>query len=103
MRQMKAFVRSVAVDNVVKALEAAGVPGVTVSTVHGVGYGYEPEHFTLAPRDVAHAPRIGKVEVVCRAQDTDRLVRAIADAARSGLAGGGVGYCAPVDVEGKVR
>ena len=67
MRQIKAFVRSVAVDNVVKALEAAGVPGVTVSTVHGVGYGYEPEHFTLAPRDVAHAPQIAKVEVVCRA------------------------------------
>jgi len=103
MRQIKAFVRSGAVDQVVRALEAAGVPGVTVSTVHGVGYGYEPEHFTLAPRDVAHAPRIGKVEVVCRAQDTDRLVRAIADAARSGLAGDGIVYVAPVERAVKVR
>jgi len=64
MRLIKAFVGSVAVDQVVRALEAAGVPGVTVSTVHGAGYRYEPEHFNLAPRDVAHAPRIGKVEVV---------------------------------------
>ena len=41
MRQIKALVRSVAVDQVIRALEAAGVPGVTVSTVHGVGYGGE--------------------------------------------------------------
>jgi nitrogen regulatory protein PII len=57
MKQVKAFVRSVAVDKVVKALDATGVPGVTVSRVHRVGHGYEPEHFSLAPRDVAHARR----------------------------------------------
>jgi nitrogen regulatory protein P-II 1 len=103
MRQIKAFVRSIAVDPVIRALETAGVPGVTVSTVHGVGYGYEPEHFTLAPRDVAHAPRIAKVEVVCTARDVDRLVRVIADAARSGLAGDGIVYVAPVERAMKIR
>jgi nitrogen regulatory protein P-II 1 len=103
MRQIKAFVRSYAVDKVVKALEAAGVPGVTVSAVHGVGYGYEPEHFSLAPRDVAHAPQVAKVEVVCTARDADRLVRVILEAARSGLAGDGIVYVAPVERAVKVR
>jgi nitrogen regulatory protein P-II 1 len=103
VKQIKAFVRCVAVDKVVRALQAAGVPGVTVSAVHGVGHGYEPEHFSLAPRDVAHAPQIAKVEVVCRAQDADRLVRAIADAARSGLPGDGIVYVAPVERAVKIR
>lgn len=103
MRQIKAFVRGFVVDKVVKALEAAGVPGVTVSTVHGVGYGYEPEHFSLAPRDVAHAPQIAKIEVVCNAADADRLVGAIANAARSGLAGDGIVYVAPVERAVKIR
>ena len=103
MRQIKAFVRSFVVDKVVKALEAAGVPGVTVSTVHGVGYGYEPEHFSLAPRDVAHAPQIAKIEVVCNVADADRLVRTIANAARSGLAGDGIVYVAPVERAVKIR
>ncbi|MFS8068505.1 MAG: P-II family nitrogen regulator, partial [Byssovorax sp.] len=79
MRQIKAFVRCFVVDKVVKALEAVGVPGVTVSRVQGVGYGYEPEHFSLAPRDVTHAPQVAKVEVVCAAKDANRLVRAIVD------------------------
>lgn len=103
MKQIKAFVRSVVTDKVVKALEAAGVPGVTVSAVQGVGHGYNPEHFSLAPRDVRSAPKIAKVEVVCAAQDADRLVRAITEAARSGLAGDGIVYVAPVEHAVKIR
>ena len=68
-----------------------------------MGYGYEPEHFSLAPRDVAHSPQIAKVEVVCTAQDADRLVRAIANAARSGQAGDGIVYVAPVERAVKIR
>jgi len=103
MRQIKAFVRCIVVDQVVKALEGAGVPGVTVSTCHGAGHGYEPEHFSLAPRDVAHAPQIAKVEVVCAAVDADRLVGAIVSAARSGMAGDGIVYVAPVERAVKIR
>lgn len=103
MRQIKAFVRVSVVDKVLKAVEAAGVPGVTVSEVHGVGYGYEPEHFSLAPRDLAHAPRIAKVEIVCRAEDADRLVSAITREARTGLPGDGIVFVAPVERAVKVR
>jgi nitrogen regulatory protein PII len=43
------------------------------------------------------------VEVVCRSQDADRLVRAIADAARSGLAGDGIIYVVPAERAVKIR
>jgi hypothetical protein len=49
---------------VVRGLEAAGAPGITVLRVHGVGYGYEPEYFSLAPRDITHVPQEVKIEVL---------------------------------------
>jgi nitrogen regulatory protein P-II 1 len=96
MRQIKAFIRSSIVDKVVKSLEAAGAPGVTVSRVHGVGYGYDPEYFSLAPRDIAHAPQMVKVEVVCAAKAEDSLVKAIRDAAATGTPGDGIVFVSPV-------
>jgi nitrogen regulatory protein P-II 1 len=88
---------------VVKALEAAGIPGVTVSRVHGVGHGYDAVHFSLAPRDLKHSPQMAKVEVICTAADADRLVRAIVSAARVGEAGDGIVFVAPVERAVKIR
>jgi nitrogen regulatory protein P-II 1 len=103
VKEIKAFVRSSVIDKVVKGLEAAGAPGITVCRVHGVGYGYEPEHFSLAPRDVAHAPQVVKVEVVCASKDAGRLARMIVEAARTGLPGDGIVFVAPVERAIKIR
>lgn len=103
MKQIKAFIRTAVVEKVVRALEDASAPGITVSRVHGVGYGYEAESFSLAPRDLARTPEVAKVEVVCRAEDEARLVTAIVDAAHTGCAGDGIVFVAPVERAVKVR
>ena len=51
MKLIKAFVRTTRVDEVVRALGAAGAPGIPISRVHGVGYGYEPLPLTFAPSE----------------------------------------------------
>ena len=65
MREIKAYIRVSKVDDVIRALRAAGAPGITVTRVHGVGYGYEPFLFTLAPSELKKTPEVAKIEVVC--------------------------------------
>lgn len=103
MKQIKAFVRCDRIDPVVRALESAGAPGVSVSRVHGVGYGYDPELFGLAPSRVEKAPEIARVEVVCDEEDTRRLADALVGAARTGSRGDGLLFVTPVESVMRIR
>lgn len=103
MKLIKAFVRTSRVDEVVRALEAAGAPGITISRVHGVGYGYEPMLFTLSPSEYSKTLEVSKVEVVCCREDADCLIEALAKAARTGVHGDGVVFVTPVERAVKIR
>jgi nitrogen regulatory protein P-II 1 len=103
MREIKAFIRTSKVDDVIRALTATGAPGITVSRVHGVGYGYEPLLFTLAPRELAKSPEVSKVEVVCQDQTEDDVVAAIRKAAHTGAPGDGIVFVTPVVRAVKIR
>lgn len=103
MKLLKAFVRSSRVDAVVHALEAAGAPGITISRVHGVGYGYEPLLFTLSPSEFKRTLPVSKVEVVCAEAAVDRLIEVLAEAARTGSQGDGIVFVTPVERAVKVR
>jgi nitrogen regulatory protein P-II 1 len=103
MKLLKAFIRTGKVDEVVRALEDAGAPGITVSRVHGVGYGYEPLLFTLAPSEIKKSPEIAKIEVVCGNEDLDRLLEILVAAARTGDPGDGIVFVTPVERAIKIR
>jgi nitrogen regulatory protein P-II 1 len=103
MKLLKGFIRTDRADAVVKALEAAGAPGITLSREHGVGYGYDPLTFTLAPGEIAKAPEVVKVEVVCEENEADRLLDVLVDAARTGCRGDGIVFVAPVERAVKIR
>lgn len=103
MKLLKAFIRTSKVDDVIRALEAAACPGITVSRVHGVGYGYDPMLFTLSPSEYRKTLEVTKVEVVCLDEDADQLLRALTAAARTGSQGDGIVFVTPVDRAIKVR
>jgi nitrogen regulatory protein P-II 1 len=103
MKLLKAFIRTGKVDEVVRALEDAGAPGITVSRIHGVGYGYEPLLFTLAPSEIKKSPEIAKIEVVCGNEDLDRLLEILVAAARTGDPGDGIVFVTPVERAIKIR
>lgn len=103
MKLIKAFVRTTRVDEVVRALEAAGAPGITISRVHGVGYGYEPLLFTFAPSEYHKMLEVSKIEVVCCAPDVECLVEAVVKAAHTGVQGDGIVFVTPVEQAIKVR
>lgn len=103
MKSIKAFIRTSKVDDVVTALESAKAPGITVSRVHGVGYGYDPYLFGLAPCDLARTPEVAKIEVACADEDLVRLVQTISDSARTGSRGDGILFVTPIERAVRIR
>lgn len=103
MKLIKAYVRTRKIDDVVRALERAGAPGITVARAHGVGYGYEANLFTLAPGEVPKAPEVARVEVACRQGRVDDLVAALVEAARTGDPGDGIVFVSPLERVIRIR
>jgi nitrogen regulatory protein P-II 1 len=103
MKELKAFIRIGDIDTVIRALQAAGAPGITISHVHGVGYEYDPERFTFAPGVEGKAPAVAKIEIVCRREDVDRLVRTIVESAGSRRRGDGIVFVTQVERTVKIR
>jgi len=103
MKLLKAFVRTDKLEEIVRALEVAKAPGITVSRVHGVGYGYAPNMFTMSEREMSRAQAIAKVEVVCADPQVDRLVDALVSAAQTGLRGDGIVFVTEVERAIRIR
>ena len=103
MKLLKAFIRTTKVDDVITALRAAGAPGITITQVNGVGYGYEPLLFTLAPSEIDKTPRVAKIEVVCEDHSVERLLGAILETAQTGFSGDGIVFITPVERAIKIR
>lgn len=103
MKLLKAYIRTSLVDRVIRSLEEAAAPGITLSHVHGVGYGYEPMLFTLSPSEYKKTLAVTKLEVVCEDGDAERLVAVIVEAARTGSKGDGIVFVTRVEQAVKVR
>lgn len=103
MKEIKAYIRTNVVERTVAALEAAEAPGITVTRVHPVGYGFDPNYFAGTQDITKLYPAMAKVEVVCMDEDVDRLVGAISKKARTGFKGDGMVFVSPVGKAVKIR
>jgi nitrogen regulatory protein P-II 1 len=110
MKFLKAFVRANRIGQVLHALENARAPSATASIVRGVGDDFDlrtvdPRVFKLSEDELCGCPEIAKVELVCLAEDVDRLLDAVVGAARTGGSGDGDGivFVSPVDRAVKIR
>ncbi len=101
MKKIEAIVRPEKVDEVRKALEKAGYPGVTISEVEGHG---KQKGVTRQWRGESYKvdllPKV-KLEVVAADKDVDRLLGAISSAAKTGAVGDGKIFVS--DVKDAVR
>lgn len=95
MKMMTAIVRTTDLKKVEAALLSAGVKGLTISKVKGIG----EEKAFLEQDLVAHV----KFELIVPAEDVDRLTQVIVDAAWTGCAGDGIVAVTPVETFVKIR
>ena len=101
MKKIEAIVRPEKVDDVRKALEKAGYPGVTITEVEGHG---KQKGVTRQWRGESYKvdllPKV-KLEIVASDRDADRIAGAIATAAKTGGVGDGKIFIS--DVKDAVR
>jgi nitrogen regulatory protein P-II 1 len=98
-----AIVKPFKIEDVKEALRAAGVLGLTVSEVQGYGrQGGKSETFRGSEYKVDFVPKV-KLEVVVDSADTDKVVKLIAEAARTGKIGDGKIWALDLDRLMRVR
>jgi nitrogen regulatory protein P-II 2 len=103
MKIVMAVIKPFKLDGVRDALTAIGVQGLTVSEVKG--YGRQKGHTEVyrgAEYTVSFLPKV-KVEVAVESDQVDRVVDAIADAAKTGQIGDGKIFVFSLDHAVRIR
>ncbi|SHL29149.1 nitrogen regulatory protein P-II family [Pseudonocardia thermophila] len=103
MKLVTAIVKPFALGDVRAALEQLGVLGMTVSEVQG--YGRQRGHTEVyrgAEYSVDFVPKV-KIEIVVRAEELEKVVDAVAGAARTGKIGDGKVWVTDVEQVVRVR
>ena len=103
MKRIEAIVRTERAAAVVAALREEGVPRMTLSHVHALGSGVDPEHYRLSFEEGAAYTEKAKILLVCPAEQVDRVVEAIQREGRTGHRGDGVVFVSDVERVVKIR
>ena len=103
MKKIEAIVRPEKVDDIRKALEKAGYPGVTITEVEGHG---KQKGVTRQWRGESYKvdllPKV-KLELIVSDKDADRLTGAIVAAAKTGSVGDGKIFISEVKEAVRIR
>lgn len=103
MQKVEAIIKPFRLDEVKDALEEAGVLGMTITEVKGFGRQKgKTELYRGAEYVVDFIPKV-KIEVVVKDEMVDRVIEAIAEAARSGRIGDGKIFVLPVNEAVRIR
>lgn len=103
MKKVEAIIKPFKLDDVKEALHEVGVSGITVTEAKG--FGRQKGHTELyrgAEYVVDFLPKV-KLDVVVEDGIVDRVVEAIANAARTGRIGDGKIFVTPVEKAVRIR
>ena len=103
MKLITAIVKPAKVDDIKKALQAAGVHGMTVSETHG--YGRQKGHTEIyrgAEYTVDFIPKV-RIEVLTDDVDANEILNLIIDTANTGSIGDGKVWVTHVETVVRVR
>lgn len=89
MKEIKAYIRTSALEKTLERLSENHARGIAVTTVTPVGYGFDT-HFSLSEADLGKKYyQITKIELVCDDEKMDVFINAILDCAHTGTSGDG--------------
>ena len=103
MKLVMAIIKPFRLDAVREALTGLGIQGLTVSEVKGFGRQKgQTEIYRGAEYAVSFLPKL-KLELVIKADETEKVVEAITTAAKTGQIGDGKIFVTPVDQVTRIR
>jgi nitrogen regulatory protein P-II 1 len=103
MKEIKAYIRKVKVEEAVHALERAGVSDMTILDVMEVGGQADPQSLRLSIEIIEKYARVSKLEIVCSDERVAHIVKTLREAAFTGSPGDGIIYVTPVEQAIKIR
>ncbi len=103
MKEIKAYIRLEKAEEVIEALESAGVPGLTVVEVKAMGETASPEGRRYSIKYAERYNPMVKLELVCRDVDVVRLVDTIRENAYTGHSGDGMIFVSEINYAIRIR
>lgn len=103
MKLIKAYIRILMVDDVIRALEEAGVPGFTAIDVREMGREVDKHNFKVSTEySTTYTPMV-KLEIVCDDRKVKKFIEVIQQHAHTGRKGDGLIFISPVEEAVRVR
>ena len=103
MKKVEAIIRPFKLEDVKVALVESGIIGMTVTEVRGFGRQKgQVERYRGSEFTVEFLQKL-KIEVVVESDNVEEVVKAIADAARTGEIGDGKIFISPIDSVVRIR
>lgn len=102
MREIKAFIRHERINEVIQALRDNNFWSMTISEAEGTGRLTKPDDKPSLRFPVTHS-KIAKLELVCKKEDVNTIVKTISTHGSTGERGDGIIYVSAVEQIFKVR
>ena len=103
MKRIEAIIRPEKVDEVRKALEKVGFPGVNISEVEGHGKQKGVvQQWRGDKYRVEMLPKM-RLEIVVSDKDVSKIIRAISEVSKTGVVGDGKIFVSPVEEVVRIR
>lgn len=103
MKEVKAYVRTRMVEQVVRALEEAGYDKMTIIDVSALGKLADEKEARYSIEFVEKHSKMAKIELVCKDNDVDKVVQNIQKSACTHQHGDGIIFVAPVERAVRIR
>ncbi len=103
MREIKAYIRKIKVEETVHALEKIGVMDMTILDVMEVGRQADPKSLKLSIEIVEKYAKVAKLEIVCSDDKVPQIIKTLREAAYTGSPGDGIIYVTAVEEAIKIR
>jgi nitrogen regulatory protein P-II 1 len=102
MKEVKAFIRHVQINNVIKGLRDNDFKSLTLTDVEGTGRFTRRDDKPSFKFPVAHT-KMAKLEIICKKEDVEMVVRLIHEHGGTGEKGDGIIYVSDVEQIFKVK
>ena len=103
MKEIKAYIRQNKAEAVIENLEEAGVKGMTLLDANALAEWADPDVFSFSIEYVEKYTKVVKIELVCKAEEADKLVNIIQETAYTGKNGDGWIFVAPVEKAVRIK
>lgn len=104
MKAVKAYIRSRKAEEVIRALEDAGISDMTLIDVMALGgVGVDPKNYKYSIEYVKKYTKIAKLEIICPDDEMHKIVEIIRRTAYTGSKGDGMIFVTQVEMGVKIR